>query len=81
MLCFIDADEAREFSEGEAGTEAPSALGQPSAPTLGQAAVAVGKAQEALDRLLENPNGAPPVLKSVKRPPVRALCAITIFFT
>ena len=61
MLCFIDADEAREFSE-DAGTDVFSAPGQPSAPTLGQqtlaqAAVAVGKAQEALDRLLENPNG------------------------
>ena len=61
MLGFLDADEAREFSDGEAGAEAPS-LGQPLGQTLGQqtlaqAAVAVGKAQEALDRLLENPGG------------------------
>ena len=61
MLCFIDADEARAVFD-EAGIDAPSAqppgpLAQPSAQTLAQAAVAIGEAQKALDRLLENPNG------------------------
>jgi hypothetical protein len=53
MLCVLDADEAREFLDGPSAPT-PGPLAQ---PTLAQAAVAVGEAQKALDRLLENPNG------------------------
>jgi hypothetical protein len=53
MLCFLESTEGAELCT-EAGIEVPRCVQQ---PTLGQAAVAIGKAQEALDRLLENPGG------------------------
>jgi hypothetical protein len=54
MLCYLDADDAEEVC-AETGIE----LAEPprTATTLGQAAVAIGEAQKALDRLLENPHG------------------------
>ena len=49
----MNAAECRELCAG-AGIEVPCCV-QPS--TLGQAAVTIGEAQKALDRLLENPGG------------------------
>jgi hypothetical protein len=54
MLSFLGADEAAEVC-AEAGIDVPHGTIVP--PTLAQAAVAIGEAQKALDRLLENPNG------------------------
>jgi hypothetical protein len=53
MLGFLESTEGAELC-AEAGIEVPCCVQQ---PTLGQAAVAIGEAQKALDRLLENPNG------------------------
>jgi hypothetical protein len=77
MLCVLDADEAREFL----GADAPlGLLAQPSAPTLAQAAVAIGEAQKALDRLLENPNGEWATVESLSVIAC-ALCTATGGFT
>jgi hypothetical protein len=54
MLCFLNEDEADEVC-AEAGLTLTTAV--QSQPTLGQAAVAIGESQKALDRLLENPGG------------------------
>jgi phage/plasmid-associated DNA primase len=54
MLSFLREDEAAEVC-AEAGLALSSAVQSP--PTLGQAAVAIGESQKALDRLLENPRG------------------------
>ena len=58
MLCFLSEDEAAEVcaDAGLTGLTATTAAVQ-SLPTLGQAAVAIGQSQQALDRLLENPGG------------------------
>jgi hypothetical protein len=54
MLAFLDAEEGAELC-AKAGVEVTHGTIVP--PTLGQAAVAIGEAQKALDRLLENPGG------------------------
>ena len=54
MLSFLCEDEAAEVC-ADAGLTLAAAT-QPQ-PTLGQAAVAIGQSQQALDRLLENPGG------------------------
>jgi hypothetical protein len=61
LLAFLDEAEASELCAG-AGIDVVSCLVQ---TTLGQAAVAIGKAQEALDRLMENPGGPWASLESV----------------
>ena len=61
MLCFLDEAEAADLC-AEAGIDVVSCLVQ---TTLGQAAVAIGKAQEALDRLMENPGGPWACVESV----------------
>ena len=53
MLCFLDEAEGAELC-AESGLDITACVVQ---TTLGQAAVAIGKAQEALDRLMENPGG------------------------
>ncbi len=55
MLSVLGADEA-DAVYAEAGIEMIDTA--PPRPSLGEAAAVVGKAQEALDRLLENPRGA-----------------------
>ena len=56
MLSFLSEDEADEVcaEAGITGTLAATTLAR---PTLGQAAVAIGESQKALDRLLESPGG------------------------
>jgi hypothetical protein len=61
LLAFLDETEAAELC-AEAGIDVAACLVQ---TTLGQAAVAIGKAQEALDRLMENPGGPWASLESV----------------
>ena len=57
MLSFLCEHEADEVC-AEAGITGPTlAAAAQSRPTLGQAAVAIGESQKALDRLLENPCG------------------------
>ena len=53
MLCFLDEAEAADLC-AEAGIDVVACVHR---PTMGQAAVAIGKAQEALDRLMESPGG------------------------
>ena len=53
MLAFLDEAEGADLC-AESGVDVASCVHR---PTLGQAAVAIGKAQEALDRLLESPGG------------------------
>ena len=60
MLCFLREDEADEVcaEAGLTGLALAAAVAAPqSQPTLGQAAVAIGESQKALDRLLESPGG------------------------
>ena len=55
MLSFLREDEADELCADAGITLAATTAALP--PTLGQAAVAIGESQKALDRLLENPGG------------------------
>ena len=57
MLSFLDADEAAEAAEVLVDAGIEPATTSPAQPGLGQAAVAIGECQKALDRLLENPGG------------------------
>ena len=57
MLCFLSEDEAAEVCADAGLTALTATTAAQSLPTLGQAAVAIGQSQQALDRLLENPGG------------------------
>ena len=54
MLCFLREDEADEVCADAGITGLTLAATTQARPTLGQAAVAIGESQKALDRLLEN---------------------------